>query len=143
MDTNCRIAHRLALALADVCTRVQGPTFGDLIDPALLAGDPAALADVMWGAQQVAWWAAQRSCYELDLLCETTHEYRHLIACIIDRHRVSERAITEICHGLLALGSHCVFVQLHELCATPDALDIADDFDLLDMSDGTDGLEAA
>jgi len=40
--------------------------------------------DVMWGAQQVAWWASQRSCYELDLLGERMHEYRHLIACIID-----------------------------------------------------------
>ena len=140
MENDSRLAHRLALALAQVCRRVEGPDFGDLIDDALLDRDPAALADVMWGAQQVAWWSSQRSCYELDLLGECMHEYRHLVACMLDGHAGSHRAITEICRGLLALGSECVFVQLHDLCSTTDALDVADAFDELG---GFDGLEAA
>lgn len=129
MENNCRIAHRLALDLAQVCTRVTGPDFADLIDDALLDGNPAALMDVMWGSQQVAWWSAQRSCYELDLLCECMHEYRHLIASIIDGFDPSHRSIVEICHGLMALGCNSAFIQLHGLCGLDDALDIADAFD--------------
>ena len=140
MDNDNRLAHRLALALAQVCRRVDGPDFGDLIDDALLELDRAALADIMWGAQQVAWWCSQRSCFELDLLCECMHEYRHLIGCLLDGHVVSHRSVTEICRGLLELGSDCVFVQLHDLCSTTDALDVADAFDDLN---GFDGLEAA
>ncbi len=136
MDNNYRIAHRLALALAVVCRRVDGPDFGDLIDDALLEADPAALADVMWGAQQVTWWTSQRSCFELDVLGEAMHEYRHLIACLIDGHPLSGRTISEICRGLLELGSRCVFVQLHGLCGTTDALDVADAFDELTGDDG-------
>ncbi|WP_373070705.1 hypothetical protein [Gemmatimonas sp.] len=141
MNNNCcRVAHRLALDLAKVCTRVAGPDFGDLIDDGLLQGDPAALMDVMWSAQQVAWWASQRSCYELDLLGECMHEYRHLIACIIDGYSVSSRSIAELCRGMMSLGCQSAFVQLHGLCALDDALDIADAFD--DIS-GFDDLEAA
>ena len=136
----CRVAHRLALDLAKVCTRVEGPDFGDLVDDGLLQGDPAALMDVMWGAQQVAWWASQRSCYELDLLGECMHEYRHLIACIIDGYSVSNRSIAELCRGMMSLGCQSAFVQLHGLCALDDALDVADAF--ADIS-GFDDLEAA
>ncbi len=140
VDNNARLAHRLALALAQVCRSVDGPDFGDLIDDALLDLDPAALADVMWGAQQVAWWAAQRSCPDHDLLGECMHEYRHIVSCMLDGHTVSSRAITEVCRGLLVLGTNSVFVQLYELCSTTDALDVADAFDELN---GLDGLEAA
>lgn len=140
MNNDNRIAHRLAMSLASECRRLDGPDFGDLIDDELLRGDRAALFDVLWGAHNVAWWTAQRSCPDYDLLGEVMAEYRHLIACVIDGYAVTSRSLTDICTGLRALGCRNIFVQVVEICGVADALDLADVYD--DLA-GFDGLEAA
>ena len=131
MNPDTRTAHRLALALASACVRLDGPNFGDLIDDELAGGDRHALYDAMWAAQNGAWWSAQRSCADYDLLGETMVEFRHLIACLIDGYPVSQRSITEICTGLRELGGRNIFVQLVDICGVDDALELADTYDEL------------
>lgn len=133
-----RIAHQLALGLAATCERLGAPDFGEMIDADLLTGDRLALFDLMFGAQNVAWWTAQRSCAANDLLGESMFEFRHLLGCLIDGYPAAERSVTEICDGLRQLGCRSVFVQLAGVCGAADALDLADTFDELPGFDDSD-----
>ncbi len=131
MEQDIRIARHLALGLAATCTRLRAPDFGDLIDDDLLDGDRLALFDLMWGAQNVVWWTAQRSCPDFDLLGEVMAEFRHLVGCLIDGYPVANRSVADICGGLRELRCRTVFVQIVDVCGPADALDIAEGFDLL------------
>lgn len=140
MEHDIRIAHHLALGLAATCERLGAPDFGALIDSEMLEGDRVALFDLMWGAHNVVWWTAQRSCPDHDLLGEVMAEFRHLVGCLIDGYPVADRSLTEICGGLRVLGCRSVFVQTVDVCGPEDALDIADTFEFLN---GADDAEAA
>ena len=131
MSQDTKTAHRLALSLASACIRLEGPDFGALIDDELAQGTNSAMYDAMWAAQSAAWWAAQRSCADHDLLGETMAEFRHVIGCLIDGYPVPARSVTEICTGLRELGSRDVFVQLVDICGVDDALELADTYDEL------------